>query len=140
MATLSNVTLMVGRAPAGAEFAEVSYDVEFGKSELEHDIAFDELVLLFEQDEGPDLFQQQFVGTEFHVLTDGDRDDAVGTVFEERGSLIPRGRRTVHRVHRREWEFPRNESGPEEYRALVIVRPQVWRGTAWSNEVSANLR
>jgi hypothetical protein len=145
MAALRNVTLNVGHVSGSSdEFAEVSYDVEFGASEIEHNFLYDEWVGLLERDGELDFF---FVEVGTGTLTRINRgllDDFIGEVFSGEvftgpSVLRPDGRTTVHRTHRRQWPFPHNERGPEEYRALVIVTPQIWEASAWSNEVSIDL-
>jgi hypothetical protein len=138
MAKVRNVNLVVGHGPEG-EFAEVSYDVEFNRTELALNMGFYELIALMERDEGLDTY---FPGFPASVLQypSGNLDDNIGTVFKGPDVMHPDGESVVHRRHRRDWRFPNNESGPEEYRALVIVRPELWEGAAWSNEVSVNLK
>jgi hypothetical protein len=143
MAILRNITLTVGRLPSGDEFAEVFYDVDFGDVEISHDFWYGEQIYLMERDEGADIISRH-VGARAdgsNLLADpkGDPDGMIGPVFNRRSSFRPAGRRTVRRSHRREWAFPRNESGPEEYRALVVVTPEIWQDSAWSDKVTMNL-
>jgi hypothetical protein len=114
--------------------------VDFSDDEIEHNVPFDELVLLFDRDGGLDFFKHQFGSEQLSVAAKDNRDDAIGEIFNGSGMLRPDGNMTVNRVHRREWPFPRNEDGREQYRALVLVRPLLRQVTRWSNEVSANLR
>jgi hypothetical protein len=72
-----------------------------------------------------------------HWFANGNLDDYIGPIFK--GTIQPGGQATIHRTHRREWNFPSNESGAEEYRALVLIVPEIRRASAWSNEVKINL-
>jgi hypothetical protein len=138
MARVRNVQLTAGRGSDGREFAEVTYDIAFSDAEVSLNLQFDEMVLLAERDEKLDGFFQDW-GSNLDVqqIAVDNPDDFIGTIHE--GTIKPEGRRTVRRTHRREWPFPRNEDGNEEYRALVMVVPEIYRGSAWSNEVSINL-
>ena len=57
-----------------------------------------------------------------------------------RGALgDPDHRDVVDLEFRREWDFGNQESGNEEYRALITAYPDIRGATRFSNEVSANL-
>jgi hypothetical protein len=139
MARVSNVELSVGRAASGLEFAEVSYDIEFSTTEQDLNLRFAEVAMLFERDSALDTFVEQMGVIDFGLawLPKGNLDDFVGEIFN--GSVRPDGEAVVHREHRREWSFPDNEDGREEYRAFILVIPEIRRASAWSNEVSINL-
>ena len=141
MARVSDVRLNVGRAASGLEFAEVSYDVEFSPTEQELNVRFDEVALLFERDNALDTYVESFgaggFDFELTLFRQGKLDDYIGEIFK--GSVQPNGDALVHREHRREWSFPNNESGREEYRAFVLVIPEIRRASAWSNEMSIDL-
>jgi hypothetical protein len=138
MASVFNVSLGVGRASSGEEFAEVSYDIQFSGAEVSLNLEFDEIIHLFERDEAIDQYYQPWgmnLGVQWAAR--GNLDDSIGTVHQ--GTIQPNGQALLHRTHRREWSFPRNEKGAEEYRALVLVVPEIYRGSAWSNEVKIDL-
>jgi hypothetical protein len=138
MARVRNVALSIGRVNSSTEFAEVSYDIEFSGAEVTLDLEFKEFVSLFERDDDLDEFYQEWgsnLGIQWRAR--GNLDDYIGVVRD--GSIRPDGVAVHHRTHRREWAFPSNESGNEEYRALVLVAPEIYRGSGWSNEVSINL-
>lgn len=137
MARVTNITLNVGRTASGREFAEVEYDIQFSDSEIALNLDFEEWVMLFERDNDLDRYiETAEANTEVAWLNSGN-DDYIGQVHY--GTVQPNGNRTVHRSHRREWNFPSNESGREEYRALVWARPEIRAGRGWSNEVSIDL-
>lgn len=139
MAEVKNIQLTVGRAPSGRDFAEVSYDIEFTQTERDLNVHFFEFVLLFERDDDLDrYFEAVNNPDQIELLRRGNTDDFIGQVGS--GLIVPGDNTTLHRNVRREWRFPNNESGNEEYRALVQVVPQIRRGAGWSNEVKANLR
>jgi hypothetical protein len=149
MATVKNVHLKVGRGDDGREFAEVSYDVHFSPTEVELNIPFHERVMLYEIDDSLDDYVDAFGADDMAVpprrpapalITAGDRDDVTGEVFIGEDSVRPDGKTFVSRVHLKRWRFPSNESGDEEYKALVMVTPSICRSTSWSDTVSINLR
>ncbi len=138
MAKVSNVQLSVGQE-SEVEFAEVTYDIEFSTTEVDLDVRFTEWVYLLERDADLDSYVdtvERNLG--FAKFPIGNSDDLIGEVF--RGTVRPDGHDVLHRTHRNDWNFPANEAGAEEYRALVLVVPEIRRGAAWSNEVSRNLR
>ncbi len=137
MATITNVTLNVGKA-GSQEFAEVEYDVQFSAAEVSLNLQFEEWVMLFERDGGLDRYLESAELNTGLMRAHSGNDDYIGQVHY--GTVSPGGSSTLHRTHRREWSFPNNESGAEEYSALVWVRPEIRAGRSWSNEVSANLR
>jgi hypothetical protein len=141
MAVVTNVALAVGKE-GDQEFAEVSYDIQFTETEIRLNIPFREWVQLFERDGPLDHFVVSSEDSPNMVQkVVGNPDDDIGIIADPiyPASVRPDGRATVNRTVRRAWDFPRNESGPEEYRALVQVFPEIWSATAWSNEVSINL-
>jgi hypothetical protein len=145
MAHVKNVKLKVGHAPSGDQFADITYDVDFDRNEVVLDMRFQEVISLIERDEALDVlipsYGDEFLpGISILVVIRGARDDVVGNIATPpQGVLQPNGLTSVRRAVRVEWRFPNNEDGPEEYRALVIVTPQMWQASGWSDEASANL-
>ncbi|MCK4603979.1 MAG: hypothetical protein KAU41_04680 [Deltaproteobacteria bacterium] len=137
MARVTNITLNVGRAAGGQEFAEVEYDIQFSNTEVALNLDFEEWVMLFERDNDLDRYVETAEANTQVLRFDSGNDDYIGQVHY--GAVRPDGNATVHRSHRREWSFPNNEAGREEYRSLVWVRPEIRAGRGWSNEVSINL-
>jgi hypothetical protein len=159
MATVENVQLTIGPGIGERQRAHVSYDIEFTETEAKLNIPFDEVVVLYERDDGPDSYvevlgEDMLIASEpakyaygsakfLHLSApadgkDTESDDYIGIVG--RGVVFPQGRKTVRREYLADWFFPPNESGPEEYRALVWILPHIRRGSAWSNEVVVNLK
>jgi hypothetical protein len=163
MARLTNVILDVGRTAAGSGrfFADVSYDVEFSPAEVRLNVAFNDAAVLFDRDAEVDLVllesmiafgtvestQRIVRGAPGERATAQDRDEIIGAIFPippeplfvDARRFTPDGATTRHINHRREWQFPRGEEGPEEYRALVIVVPEIRYAMGWSNERVINL-
>jgi hypothetical protein len=149
MATVRDVVLVVGRGLDGKDVAQVSYDIHFSPTEVELDIPFHEQVQLYEQDDALDRYVELF-GYDINGippprpaidrLSCGDQDDWIGWLFIGENSVRPSGQAVVHREHSDMWRFPSNESGNEEYKALVVVTPSICRSSAFSNTVSINLR
>lgn len=138
MATVLNVKLNVGKSSTGREFAEVSYDIRFSTFEVAHNLNFDEHVRLWDRDDGLDRYYRG-VGSPFiaRQQSEGNSDDLIGLIHA--GTIRPNGSTIIHRKFRAEWDFGGNESGPEEYRALVDVVPEVGAASAWSQEAVLNL-
>ena len=149
MATVRDVELIVGRGTDGKDVAQVSYNILFSPTEVELNIPFHERVLVYEADDALDRYVDLFGYDNNAVppprpvpeqIVSGDRDDYIGELFNQENSVRPDGQAVVNRVHSKMWRFPSNESGNEEYKALVMVTPSICRSTAWSNTVSINLR
>ena len=139
MALVENIKLSLGKVHSELEFAEVSYDILFSEDEQTLNLRFTEGILLFERDSQLDMYYRNLVhniGIAGYPI--GTRDDFIGQVYG--GFIRPNGNTSLHREHRREWRFPNNEDGVEEYLALVMVIPEITRGSGWSNEVHINLR
>jgi hypothetical protein len=149
MATVKDVQLFVGRGLDGKDIAEVSYNILFSPIEVRLDIPFHERVMIYEQDDELDRYVELF-GLDINgippprpaleQLDRGDHDDWIGLLFNQEDSVRPDGQAVVNRMHSKSWRFPSNESGNEEYKALVVVTPSICRSSAWSNTVSINLR
>ena len=138
MAEVRNIKLSVGRGASGMEFAEVSYDVDFAPDETKLDLRFSEWAILFERDDELDAFHRRAgANVGLRWFPRGNPDDFIGYIFK--GLIQPNGNSTIHRSHKRDWNFPNNENGNEEYRALVQIIPEITTGGGWSNEVSVNL-
>jgi hypothetical protein len=149
MATVKDVILFVGRGLDGKDIAQVSYKILFSPIEVRLNIPFHERVLVYEQDDALDAYVESFGYDNNAVppprpapeqIVRGDRDDWIGELFNQENSVEPNGQPVVDRVHAKQWRFPSNESGNEEYKALVVVTPSICRSSAWSNTVSINLR
>jgi hypothetical protein len=137
MAEVRNVRLTAGRVPSGNEFATVEYDIFFTDAERELGLRFDEWVSLYERDDDLDRYYAMGdanIGTRREAV--GNQDDHIGQIHF---GPVTATASVVHRAHTREWNFPNNEGGAEEYRALVQVYPEIRTGSAWSNEQSINL-
>lgn len=138
MAQIIKPKLAVGRTAAGVEFAEVSYQIQFSADEVRLGLRFTEDVRLWERDDSLDSFYRGVGSSRIgRQESHGNTDDDIGLVYS--GTVNPSGSSVHSRLWRKEWNFANNESGPEEYRALIQVVPEVNSGTAWSNEVSLNL-
>lgn len=106
-------------------------------------------MLIFEQDDRLDKYVE-VLGYDNNAvppprpapeqITRGDHDDYIGELFNKEESVRPDNQTVVARKLSRSWKFPSNESGNEEYKALVVVTPSICRSSAWSNTVSINLR
>jgi hypothetical protein len=149
MARLRNVRLNVGPASSGNQFVHITYDVDFEEIEIRLNMWFSETIAFLDRDGKLDNLLEAYGNEDTPGLAlinnpQGNRDDAIALIITtpEAGTthvFRPDGRTSLTRDRRLEFRFPDNESGPEEYRALVIVTPQVWGASAWSNEVSINL-
>lgn len=149
MATVRDVQLVVGRGVDGKDVAQVSYKILFSPTEVKLNIPFHERVLVYEADDPLDEYVDKFGYDNNSVppprpvpaqITRGDKDDYSGELFNQQDSVEPGGQAVVERMHSRQWRFPSNESGNEEYKALVMVTPSICRSTGWNNTVSINLR
>ena len=151
MATITNAELRVGRsASSGLEFAEVEYDANFTPTEIRLEIPFRELIALVDRDGQLDSYYETAVQGAGAVSLEGlsresdpnTADDRVA-LFRDRLADMPVVWATaavVHRAPRRvERDFGRQESGAEEYRAFIYLRPEVSHAWNWTNELSANL-
>lgn len=147
MARVENITLDVGHAQDNRQFAEVSYNIIFGEWEVRFNINCHELVILFERDSGLDTYFERIVRPVAHEIwqsftvvngNDWRQDDLIGVVHND--FIEPNGNNRIERQHRKVWQFPNNEIGKEEYRALVRIIPNFHEGAGWSNEVKKNLR
>lgn len=140
MAQVLNVVLQVGRGSGDREFATIEYDIEFREAEIAQNLWFDEFVALLDIDDERDrylnLLGAEYLHAHFAV---GNIDDDIGVIHFAKNSVRPDGQALVHRSFKRDWDFPDNESGDEEYRALIVVTPEVHAASAWSNEVHINL-
>ena len=136
MANISNVNLEVGRVSASTEFARVTCRVNFSAGERDLNLRFQVYADLYERDDALDIFipQNQDFATQ---VARGNRDDLIGEIG--RSSIRPDGNASVDLEFRREWDFGNQESGNEEYRALITAYPDVHGATRFSNEVSVNL-
>jgi len=140
MATVRNIRLKIGRVAGGREFADVSYDIVFSEAERRLNLLCREVVSLYERDDALDRYivrADTDPANRPALVANQDTDDFIGTVRD--GSVRPNHAGVLHRRFRREWDFPNNEWGNEEYRSLVTVAPEIRTGAGWSNEVSINV-
>lgn len=145
MANVGNIDLTIGKNSDGLEFAEVSYVIYFSEAEVNLGLDFEEIVLLLEQDQDLDVYLKG-VGWPyklFRYTDDGGTgneshlDDFIGQIA--RNSLKATATK-VARKHKKAWQFPANESGEEEYRALVYIKPEICESSRFSNVVKIDVR
>lgn len=137
MASISAVKLEVGRVSSSTEFARVTFRVAFSLAERELNLPFTVFADLYERDDALDHYFPQNPQSFATQVAQGNRDDLVGEIG--RRMIRPNGESTVSVDLRREWDFGDQESGNEEYRALVTVYPDIRGAARFSNEISANL-
>lgn len=143
MATVRDIKLEVGRTE-GTEFAQVEYDVDFSDAERQLGLRFREVIDLMEKDGTRDYFAWSAQTNPFEQasgqtlqFTPGGRDEWPGRIHD--GTDLVATDSTVHRSWREDWDFGDQESGSEEYIAMVRVIPEISMGGGWSEQVSANL-
>lgn len=136
MADITNLHLSVGRSTGGREFARASGRVAWTARETRDNKAYLLRVFLVEQDDSRDFFDTLPDGN-IHWLSIGNLDDYIGHVFSQ--WIRPNGRRNHNFNERRDWHFPNNEVGEEEYVAVATVVPEDHGDVAFSNRVDINL-
>ena len=140
MANVSNVRLAMGRVSNSIEFAQVSFSINFSGQEVKENLAYGLYIPLFEIDDDLDIYNLEPNGA-FSVSINwepvDDRDDFVAWISTE--VIRPNGNSTISLTRRREFDVGNQESGDEEYKALVWVVPEIVEGKAWSNTLSINL-
>lgn len=140
MANVSNVRLAMGRVSSSIEFAEVTFSINFSSQEVKENLVFGLYIPLFERDDALDTYHFEpngAFGGSVNWRSLGDLDDFITWISFE--SIRPNGNNTIVLTRRKEFNVGNQESGDEEYRALVWVIPEIVEGKAWSNEVSINL-
>ncbi|MGI8638366.1 MAG: hypothetical protein ACR2MG_00200 [Pyrinomonadaceae bacterium] len=140
MANVSNVRLAMGRVSDRMEFAEVSFSINFSGQEVKENLVFGLYIPLFEIDDDLDIYHLEpngafSVGINWQPVDD--RDDFVTWISAE--TIRPNGNSTIFLTRRKEFDVGNQESGNEEYKALVWVIPEIVEGKAWSNTLSINL-
>lgn len=136
MCWISNTNLAVGRATGSQEFARVKFRLNFSENEQKLNLAFRVYVDLYERDDTLDVYITG-PGTEEELVSRGNRDDRIGRIVNT--IVKPDGQPSKDLDFTRNWDFGSNESGNEEYRALVHAYPEIRRDRKWTNEVSINL-
>ena len=137
MASISSVNLEVGRVSGSTEFARVTCRVHFSAGERDLNLTFQVFGDLYERDDALDVFLPQGPQKFATQVANGNRDDLIGEIG--RRNVRPDGNSFVDLEFRREWDFGNQESGNEEYRALITAYPDIRGATRFSNEVSVNL-
>lgn len=136
MAYVSNVRLEVGRTGT-TEFATVQCRVNYSQIEIELNIPFLVYADLYDRDDGLDIFIAHEADKFAAQQAKGDRDDLIGEIG--RRTVSPNGQSFSDIEIRRNFDFGNQESGNEEYLALVSAYPEIRGDTRFSNEVKANL-
>ncbi len=140
MAHVSNVRLSMGRVSSSIEYAEVNFSINFTSKEVSDNLAFGLFIPLFEIDDAMDTYHWETNGA-FNVSVNwrniGDLDDFITWISSE--VIRPNGNSTVVLTRRKEFDVGNQESGNEEYKALVWVIPEIAEGKAWSNTLKINL-
>lgn len=140
MAHISGVRLSMGRVSNIIEFAEVTFRITFSGQEVKENLAFGLFIPLFEVDDSLDTYHWEANGG-FNVNVNwravGDLDDFVTWIAQE--SIRPNGHNSLLLTRRKEFNVGNQESGNEEYKAMVWAIPEIFEGKAWSNTLSINL-
>jgi hypothetical protein len=139
MAHVKNVVFRMGRSSGSLEYAEVAFDVDFTPHELAQKLRYGLHVRLFEIDSGLDNYTwtPNGISQVFADWSGGDTDDAIKYLVNE--VVQPNGQATQHFVYHKDFNIGFNEIGEEEYRAAVMIIPEIVQGFMWSNEVDINL-
>ena len=136
MANITSLRLRVGRAAGGREFAEITGRVSWTRREVSDNKLYILRTFLLERDDGRDFFDTLPDGN-IHWLSIGNLDDFIGHIGAQ--GIRPNGLSSRAFRHRREWDFPNNEAGNEEYFSVATIVPEDHADVAFSNEVSINL-
>lgn len=140
MANVSNVRLAMGRVNSTMEFAEVTFTIRFSNQEVKENLAFGLFIPLFEIDDQLDTYHWEANGA-FNVSVNwrsiGNQDDFITWITSE--VIHPNGNNTLVLTRRKDFNVGNQESGNEEYKALVWAVPEIVEGKAWSNTLSINL-
>ena len=136
MANLSNIRLEVGRVNGSTEFARVRGVVSWSGREQQENLAYVVQANLRERDDSRDTWNMLPDG-QITRHERGDEDDTVGFIGST--TLFPNNQSSRPFEIRRNFNFGDQESGNEEYYAVVTVVPEIRGDLAFSNEVSANL-
>lgn len=136
MADLSNIRLEVGRVNNSTEFAIVRGDLTWSNREQQENLAYLVQATIRERDESRDTWNMLPDG-QITQHERGGADDFVGFIGST--TLLPNNQSSRPFEIRRNFDFGVQESGNEEYYAVVTVVPEIRGDLAFSNEVSSNL-
>ena len=136
MATITNVSLRVGRVSSTTEFAELRITVRWTAREVSENFWYLLAGYVVERDDSRDFFDMLPSGN-IHWLSIGNLDDFIGTV--RRQWVRPSGSTTRTYTFRRNWDFGNQEAGSEEYMGIATIVPEVKGDIRFSPEISANL-
>ena len=136
MASISNVSLRVGRVSGTTEFAELVVSVRWTTRERNDNMRYLLRAMLVERDDSKDFFDMLPNGG-IHWLSIGNLDDWIGNIGSQ--WIRPSGTTSRTYTFRRNWDFGSNESGNEEYLGVATVVPELRSDIRFSNEVSINL-
>jgi hypothetical protein len=130
----------MGRVSDQIEFAEVSFLVMFSQQEVAENLLFGLYIPLFEIDDELDTYHWEPNGAfsvSAHWRSIGDLDDFVTWVATD--TVRPNGQSSRFFTYRSEFDVKDQESGEEEYKALVWVVPEIVEGKSWTNTLRVNL-
>jgi hypothetical protein len=121
------------------EFVRVKATVTFTATEIRLNVPCTVLTELWEVDDGMDHFIAATQRFSFPMtpIVSGDADDRVRRLPPQ--VVRPDGRSTVTVIIQETFDIGDQESGDEEYRAVVFVIPEIRADVAMSNQVIANL-
>jgi hypothetical protein len=121
------------------EFVRVKATVTFTATEVRLNVPCTVLAELWEVDDGMDQFMAATQRFSFPMtpIVSGDADDRVRRLPPQ--VVQPDGRSRVTVTIEERFDIGDQESGDEEYRAVVFVIPEIRADVAMSNEVIANL-
>ncbi len=136
MAEITDLRLSVGRSTGGREFARIRGRVAWTARETQLNKYYLLRGFLVEQDDSRDFFDTLPDGN-IHWHSIGNLDDYIGRIFSM--WIRPNGQRNYNFNERRDWNFPNNEWGEEEYISVVTVVPEDHSDVAFSNRVDINL-
>ncbi len=140
MARIGQVSLEMGRKMGSPlEFADVRTEISFTQREIEENLEYTVQVLLVEQNDALDMRVPLINGDQvvFSPIGRGKWDEVIRQFRPFK--IRPDGRRADTIEIREEFEIGDQESGDEEYWALVLVVPEISEAVRWSNRVQINL-
>jgi hypothetical protein len=136
MATISNVSLRVGRVSSTTEFAELSITVRWTSREVSENFWYLLSGYVVERDDSRDFFDMLPSGN-IHWHSVGNLDDFIGTISSQ--WVRPSGSASRTYTLRRNWDFGNQEAGAEEYMGIATIVPEVKGDIRFAPEISANL-
>jgi hypothetical protein len=139
MATIGRVSLEMGRAGDNQEFARVTSEVLFTEREIQENLNYTVQVELVEEDELIDIYIPviSFGESRFFAVPRENKDDRIKRFGPF--TIRPDGRSSVAFERLEQFDVGDQESGNEEYRALVSVIPELSPDYRVSNLVKINL-